>query len=74
MQKSNGTETGANRCVGVCCNFGHCPQFETIGEAIRLGTIGGAPRLTLQSISLLTVRKHMLTVSYGLRTSFRCFG
>ena len=75
MQKSNRTETaGANRCVGACCNFSHRPQFETIGGAMGLGTIGEAPRLTLQPISLLTIRKHTLTVSNGLRTSYRRFG
>jgi hypothetical protein len=75
MQKFNGTETvGASRCVGACCNLGHRPQFETIGAAMRLGTIARAPCLTLQPISLLTIRKHTLTVSNGLRTSFRRFG
>jgi hypothetical protein len=48
------------------------PQFETIGGA--MGLVGEAPRLTLQPISLLTIRKHTLTVSNGLRTSFRRFG
>jgi hypothetical protein len=50
------------------------PAIRAIGGAMGLGTIGEAPRLTLQPISLLTIRKHTLTVSNGLRTSFRCFG
>jgi len=75
MQKSNRTESvGAGRCVGACCDLGRRPQFETVGAAIKLGTVGGAPRLIFQSIPLLTIRKHMLTVSNGLRTGFRCFG